>query len=344
MRQKYGAAAFDNFTQHSRILALEHAEARRRRQSTGDSETAADALCWTPHPGRSLGDPAGGVVTKQEMSLLRAQHYCDHLGARCDGVVCPRGSQVACGVRLFAASPAAAANAREGWSPPGTRPDPASTAFVKRCTSTELALPAEYYPCPLGFYYSVVGDEGGEGACVACSQPATGQPGRAEFVSHGGFRDACVSAAALPATEGDQLSYRADVDEANDGHRVSSAGTNSSNNSDDDGDDNKKSVATSLPTVALVIGAMKAGTMTLWEALSVHPHVFSTHKEHHYFDTTYDSQTPGEYLCKLQGSCLVPVGGELGQGLRAPVLAPSGSGIDLRPEVRASCVRACVRA
>ena len=191
----------------------------------------------------------------------------------------------------------------------GLRPAPGVTAFVKQCSQEEMKF-APAYPCKVGQYYSVPLHQ-----CLPCNHgrdPHTQQV----FVSHGGMaliheeQGQCAAAANAPANEGHQVPFIDNDDEEE--HR---------------------------PPVALVVGAMKAGTMTLWQALSQHPFVFRTIKEHHYFDTSFDIQTVDEYLCKLQGSCYGAVGGALPFQIPDPVYPLSNTEVDLRPEVcsRSSC-------
>lgn len=56
-------------------------------------------------------------------------------------------------------------------------------------------------------------------------------------------------------------------------------------------------------TILMVLGAMKAGTMTLWRSLKQHPEVCTTHKEQHYFDTHFSVRTRKNYLCHMNGCC-----------------------------------------
>ena len=70
-------------------------------------------------------------------------------------------------------------------------------------------------------------------------------------------------------------------------------------------------------TILMVLGAMKAGTMSLWRSLKKHPEICTTHKEQHYYDTNFNKRTreknssqvkagPGgreNYLCHMNGCC-----------------------------------------
>lgn len=167
---------------------------------------------------------------------------------------------------------------------------------------------------------------------------------KAIFVSHGGVMDDCAFVTAhntrlkdnsqevslLSRTQSNEYvnSNRSDVNNSLSESHINTISTKLNTSSL-----SYSNAKPYRPTVALIIGAMKAGTMTLWQALSSHPYVFRTVKEHHYFDTGYETQSIDEYLCNLQGSCQVPVGGQLHAGLRFPVLAPQMD-IDLRPEVQ----------
>jgi hypothetical protein len=136
----------------------------------------------------------------------------------------------------------------------------------------------------------------------------------ASFVSHGGVVIAdggaadddgggvyCAWAFPTVTTEGDLFVgglYRGGGG-GGDRNRTEAAGGDSSQaggsgKTEHPGTPKSNESSSYVPTVALVIGAMKGGTMTLWQALGSHPHVFRTLKEPHYFDTGYDTQTPGE--------------------------------------------------
>ena len=269
--------------------------------------TLREGVCWTPHrqTGKWLGDVLPNYTVP--MRLLRAKHFCEHLGSLCAGVVCNAGSLTECTVRQRRA-PTDSGRAMLATGPA------TDVTFVKACSDSELSFNASSngYPCAIGHFFAL-----SAASCEPCT--GIGTQGNAAFVSHGGIDCSNVLPNAVPfdhsMCDGGPLSCVTGIigpvaNEVIVALPNDSAAAKGALQADFRATAGKVKLNSKLvtPVVALIIGAMKGGTMTLWEALSRHPHVFRTVKEHHYFDTGYDTRTLSEFVSSQLNSVCAPVG------------------------------------